>query len=155
MPLHQQGDTHQGNQPANKRNDMLDVISTDHPTGRWLRNIDEKTAHWQGEARNNAFMDNCFACHSLRSPLTDGIKANTPFLDQFSPSLLAAPMYYADGQIKEEVYVYGSFLQSKMYAAGVNCLDCHDKHTMKLKIEGNGLCLQCHGAEVYSVKSHH
>ena len=64
-------------------------------------------------------------------------------------------MYYADGQIKEEVYVYGSFLQSKMYAAGVNCLDCHDKHTMKLKIEGNGLCLQCHGAEVYSVKSHH
>ena len=155
MPLHSPPDTQQNNQPAKKRNVVKDIISTNHPTGQWLRNVDEKTAHWQGETRNNAFMDNCFSCHSLRSPLTDGIKRNTPFLDQFSPNLLAAPMYHADGQIKEEVYVYGSFLQSKMYAAGVNCLDCHDKHTLKLKIEGNGLCLQCHGSGVYNVKSHH
>jgi len=69
--------------------------------------------------------------------------------------MLNAPMYHADGQIKEEVYVYGSFLQSKMFKSGVNCLDCHDKHTMKLKIEGNGLCLQCHGSEVYNVPTHH
>jgi hypothetical protein len=68
---------------------------------------------------------------------------------------LAPPNYHADGQIKEDVYVYGSFLQSKMYKAGVNCLDCHDKHTMKSKSEGNGLCLQCHGSEVYNVKKHH
>jgi len=100
-------------------------------------------------------MDNCFACHSLRSPLTDGFKANKPFLEQFTPQLPAAPNYHADGQIKEEVYVYGSFLQSKMYGAGVNCLDCHDKHTMKIKIEGNGLCLQCHSGETYNVKAHH
>ncbi len=129
--------------------------SSQHSTGQWLRGVGDKTAHWQGEARDNDFMDNCFACHSLRAPLTDGIKANTAFLDQFMPNLLAAPLYHADGQIKEEDYVYGSFLQSKMFAAGVNCLDCHDQHTMKVKIEGNGLCLQCHGAEVYQVKSHH
>lgn len=138
-----------------KRNVSNDIISSNHPTGQWLRNIGDKTAHWQGDKRDNAFMDGCFACHTLRSPLTDGIKANTPFLDQFTPQLPSAPNYFADGQIKEEVYVYGSFLQSKMFAAGVNCLDCHDKHTMKLKIEGNGLCLQCHGGEVYNVKSHH
>jgi len=132
-----------------------DVTSLKHPTGRWLRAIDEKTAHWQGKPRDNAFMDNCFACHALRSPLTDGFKANKAFLDQFSPQLPATPNYYADGQIKEEVYVYGSFLQSKMYSKGVNCIDCHDKHTMKVKIVGNGLCLQCHGGEVYNVKSHH
>lgn len=131
------------------------VTSINHPTGRWLRSIGDKTAHWEGGERNNDFMDNCFACHSLRAPLTDGFKANTPFLDQFTPNFTASPNYYADGQIKEEVYVYGSFLQSKMYKEGVNCLDCHDKHTMKLKVEGNGLCLQCHGAEVYNVKKHH
>ena len=139
---------------SNKRN-VDDVTSLNHPTGQWLRAIGEKTAHWQGEQRDNAFMDNCYACHSLRSPLTDGFKANKAFLDQFSPQLPSTPNYYADGQIKEEVYVYGSFLQSKMYGKGVNCLDCHDKHTMKLKVEGNGLCLQCHGGEVYNVKSHH
>ena len=137
------------------RDITADTISTQHPTGQWLRSIGDKTAHWQGESRDNKFMDGCFACHSLRAPLTDGIIPNTPFLDQYTPQLLASPNYHVDGQIKEEVYVYGSFLQSKMFAAGVNCLDCHDKHTMKLKIEGNGLCLQCHGAEVYDVKTHH
>lgn len=140
---------------AKKTDSRADSTSLSHPIGQWLRSIGDKTAHWQGEKRDNSFMDGCFACHSLRSPLTDGFKANTPFLDQFTPQLPAAPNYHADGQIKEEVYVYGSFLQSKMFAAGVNCLDCHDKHTMKLKIKGNGLCLQCHGAEIYNVKSHH
>jgi len=138
-----------------KRNVANDITSTKHPTGQWLRAAADKTAQWQGAKRDNSFMDNCFACHALRAPLTDGIKVNTPFLDQFMPQLPSAPSYHADGQIKEEVYVYGSFLQSKMYNKGVNCLDCHDKHTMKLKIEGNGLCLQCHGGEVYNVKSHH
>lgn len=138
-----------------KRNVADDVMSIKHPTGQWLRRMGDKTAHWQGDKRDNAFMDNCFSCHSLRSPLTDGFKANNHFLDQFIPQLPSAPNYYADGQIKEEVYVYGSFLQSKMYGKGVNCLDCHDKHTMKLKIQGNGLCLQCHSGEEFNVKSHH
>lgn len=149
------GDMTEHTKTATKRNVSADVTSTNHPTGQWLRSVGEKTAHWQGKARDNSFMDGCFACHSLRAPLTDGIEPKVPFLDQFTPQLLASPNYYADGQIKEEVYVYGSFLQSKMYAAGVNCLDCHDKHTMKLKVEGNGLCLQCHGGEVYDVKDHH
>ncbi len=140
---------------SNKRNVANDITSTKHPTGQWLRTTADKTAKWQGEKRDNSFMDNCFACHSLRAPLNDGISPNKPFLDQFTPQLPSAPNYHADGQIKEEVYVYGSFLQSKMYGKGVNCLDCHDKHTMKLKAEGNGLCLQCHGGEVYNVKSHH
>jgi len=149
------GDMPEHVQKSGKRKVGVDVTALSHPTGQWLRDITDKTAHWQGKKRDNSFMDGCFACHSLRSPLTDGFKANTPFLDQFSPQLPSFPNYHADGQIKEEVYVYGSFLQSKMFAAGVNCLDCHDKHTMKLKIEGNGLCLQCHSGEVFNVKNHH
>lgn len=123
--------------------------------GVWLRNIGDKTAHWQGKERDNSFMGNCFACHSLSSPLTDGFKHGKVFLDQFTPQLLQAPLYYTDGQINDEVCVHGSFLQSKMYRAGVNCIDCHDSHSMKLKIEGNGLCLQCHSSETFNVKSHY
>ena len=145
---------HAEHNKSEKRNVGKDITSIKHPTGQWLRTAADKTAKWQGAKRDNSFMDNCFACHALRAPLTDGFKANTPFLAQFMPQLPTAPNYHADGQIKEEVYVYGSFLQSKMYDKGVNCLDCHDKHTMKLKIQGNGLCLQCHGSEVYNVKSH-
>ncbi len=102
--------------------------------------------------------DSADALENLRS-------SNRDILERYDPEEMArkiqlrlvpsAPNYYADGQIKEEVYVYGSFLQSKMYTAGVNCLDCHDKHSMKLKIEGNGLCLQCHSNEIYNTKDHH
>ena len=41
-------------------------------------------------------------------------------------------LYYADGQIRDEVYVYGSFLQSAMYRAGVTCSDCHNPHSLAL-----------------------
>ncbi|GAA6186208.1 multiheme c-type cytochrome [Aliiglaciecola sp. NS0011-25] len=138
-----------------KRDVVADITSTKHPTGQWLRGINDKVASWQGLPRDNSFMDTCFSCHALRAPLGDGINAQKPFLDQFTPQLIAAPIYHVDGQIQEEVYVYGSFLQSKMYRAGVNCLDCHDKHTMKIKVEGNGLCLQCHSAQEYQANSHH
>ncbi|AWB69075.1 hypothetical protein C2869_17870 [Saccharobesus litoralis] len=130
-------------------------------TGAWLRNQGEKVAKWRNQdgspakPRNNQFMDACFACHSLRSPVTDGIDANQPFFDQFSPQFLVPPLYHADGQIKDEVYVYGSFMQSKMHQAGVNCLDCHDPHTMKVKTLDNGLCLQCHSPDEYNVQEHH
>ncbi|TKB02430.1 ammonia-forming cytochrome c nitrite reductase subunit c552 [Alteromonas portus] len=130
--------------------------------GKWLLKEGSSIASWHekkdGEfvpaSRNNSFMDTCFACHSLRSALTDGIEPQQPFLDQFSPSLLISPLYFADGQIREEVYVYGSFLQSRMYDAGVNCIDCHSPHSMKLKIEGNGLCLQCHSVDTFQGEIH-
>lgn len=121
---------------------------------KWLRKVGEKTASWHGKKRDNSFMDTCFACHSFRSPVTDGIDPSKAFLDQFSPSFITYPLYEVDGQIKEEVFVYGSFLQSKMYKAGVNCIDCHDPHTMQVKAQDNGLCLQCHSAEEFNQVSH-
>lgn len=97
----------------------------------------------------------CAACHSRRSPLTDGFTANQSFLDVFEPSLLTEPLYYHDGQIKDEVYVYGSFLQSKMFHEGVTCSDCHESHSLELKVQGNGLCFQCHKASVFDQTKHH
>ena len=57
------------------------------------------------------------------------------------PSLLDDGLYFSDGQILEEVYVYSSFLQSKMYRSNVGCGDCHDVHSLQLVREGNELCL--------------
>lgn len=114
------------------------------------------TAHWTGKhPRRRPELQVCAACHSRRAPLNDGIDPALKFLDQFSPSLLDAGLYHADGQIQGEVYVWGSFQQSKMFQAGVSCLDCHDSHSLKLKVEGNGLCTQCHGAQTFDVPSHH
>ena len=92
-----------------------------------------------------ADIQQCAGCHARREPLGDGNPLpGTPFHDAYRLSLLTQPLYHADGQIRDEVYVYGSFLQSKMYEAGVSCMNCHDAHTAELKAEGNGVCTQCH-----------
>ncbi|MEM7668856.1 MAG: multiheme c-type cytochrome, partial [Pseudomonadota bacterium] len=71
----------------------------------------------------------CAGCHSRREALLDGNPLpGTPFADAYRLSLLRDGLYHADGTIRDEVYVYGSFLQSRMYAKGVRCSDCHDPH---------------------------
>src|SRR5262249_1211337 len=67
-----------------------------------------------------------------------------PLLEEFVPELGREPLYFADGQIHDEVYEYGSFRQSKMYQRGVRCTDCHDPHSAKLRAAGNALCVRCH-----------
>ena len=97
----------------------------------------------------------CAPCHSRRGAMGDETHAKADFLDNYLPSLLTENLYFADGQIEDEVYVYGSFIQSKMYRHDVRCSDCHDAHTIKLVKEGNELCLQCHRAAQYDTKDHH
>jgi predicted CXXCH cytochrome family protein len=92
-----------------------------------------------------AEIQQCAGCHSRREPFGDGNPLpGTAFHDAYRLALLREGLYHADGTIKDEVYVYGSFLQSKMYANGVRCTDCHDAHTAGLKAEGNAVCAQCH-----------
>ncbi len=97
----------------------------------------------------------CAPCHSRRAELGDYDHTGAELLDYMLPSLLQEGLYHADGQILGEVYVYGSFLQSKMYARAVSCQDCHDSHSLKLHRPGNELCLQCHQREVYDTRDHH
>ncbi|WP_207060715.1 tetratricopeptide repeat protein [Motiliproteus sp. SC1-56] len=89
-------------------------------------------------------VEQCARCHSRRQTLGVGPQPGAPLLDSVLPALLKQGMYHADGQIQGEVYVYGSFVQSRMHQAGVSCTDCHDPHTNKLRVTGNELCTQCH-----------
>jgi tetratricopeptide (TPR) repeat protein len=97
----------------------------------------------------------CAPCHSRRAILGDYTHAEKDLLDSLLPSLLTEELYFADGQILQEVYVYGSFTQSKMYRRDVRCSDCHDVHRLKPGKEGNALCLQCHRGKIYDTKEHH
>ncbi len=100
----------------------------------------------------------CAPCHSRRYQLGDNKHEEGELLDVMVPTLLTEELYHADGQIKEEVYVYGSFVQSKMYSKGVRCSDCHDMHSLKpfqSGWQGNDLCLQCHRAADYDTRKHH
>jgi predicted CXXCH cytochrome family protein len=91
----------------------------------------------------------CAACHSRRVELTGQSPPppGQPRLDHHLPSLLMPGLYHADGQQLDEVFVDGSYRQSRMYQQGVGCTACHNPHTGKLKLAGNAVCLQCHAAQ--------
>jgi len=75
-------------------------------------------------------------------------------MDDYLPALLDEGLYHADGQILDEVYEYGSFLQSRMYAVGVRCSHCHEPHSLKLRAPGNAVCTACHTAGPPPALSH-
>lgn len=96
----------------------------------------------------------CGGCHSRRQVIGEIDPAND-YHDQYSLRLLDSPLYHPDGQIRDEVFVLGSFMQSKMYQAGVTCTNCHNAHTGQVKAQDNGLCTQCHTVERYDTEKHH
>ena len=100
-----------------------------------------------------AELDVCAPCHSRRSQIADGAPGE-PFLDRYHPALLEEGLYHADGQILDEVYVWGSFLQSRMHRAGVVCSDCHDPHSLRIE-EPDAVCAGCHQSEVFAAPAHH
>lgn len=95
----------------------------------------------------------CAQCHSRRGELSQW-NPTTSYANYDLLRLIEPNLYYADGQMKDEVYVYGSFLQSKMHQNGVVCSDCHNPHSLKLKYLGNQTCLQCHRATVFDTPKH-
>jgi len=103
---------------------------------------------------NHQYVDNCARCHSRRGIMGDFDPHSKSIHNHVSPSLPMEPNWHIDGQIKEEDYVYASFLQSRMYMEDVQCNDCHNVHSGKLVLQGNDLCLQCHKANDYDTPSH-
>ncbi len=100
-------------------------------------------------------MNTCAACHARRATLSEERKAGAPLEDSHRLAMLTAPNYHADGQQREEVYVWGSFLQSKMHQNGVTCMDCHEPHSLQLRATGNALCTRCHNAAEFDAPAHH
>jgi tetratricopeptide (TPR) repeat protein len=88
----------------------------------------------------------CARCHARRNGLSKDYRYGKPFMDYYVPQVLIDPFYYPDGQILDEVYVYGSFIQSKKYQRGIRCTDCHNPHTARPYAYGNDLCTGCHSA---------
>lgn len=99
-------------------------------------------------------LDQCGACHARRVRLREDA-SHERMLDTWRPELLQDGLYFVDGQIKDEVFEIGSFLQSKMAARGVACSHCHDPHTGRLRAEGNALCTRCHDRQTFDGPQHH
>jgi predicted CXXCH cytochrome family protein len=100
-------------------------------------------------------VETCGLCHARRGSFSEDWVPGRWLSDTHAVSALARGLYHADGQMLDEVYNYGSFKQSRMFAAGVTCGDCHEPHGAKLRAPGDGVCLQCHAADNYAAVAHH
>lgn len=101
-------------------------------------------------------VETCAPCHSRRSDI-GGAYVGCRFDEHYACQLLERQLYHDDGQIRDEDYVYGSFIQSKMFHNGIRCTDCHDPHSVRVKFTDNQLCTSCHQhpAGKYDTPNHH
>ena len=124
----------------------LPVDLDDAKGADWVIDIDTGIATRSQPAARQQQPEACGRCHSRRGDLTLDYRYGRPLTDTHMPSLLEEGLYFPDGRMLDEVYVYGSFLQSKMYGKGVTCTDCHNPHAANLITapDRNGVCARCH-----------
>ncbi len=134
----------------------LSVRLTDADQATWIFESDtSKTATRTLPQDNENLLNICGRCHAHRTQIHPDFEHGASLLQSHQPSVLEEPLYFSDGQIREEVYVYGSFTQSKMFENGVVCKDCHEPHSGKIYVQGNALCYRCHAPQEYGVRAHH
>lgn len=132
---------------------VLDLL--ERGAGAWILDPRTNVPRRSAPLGSQAELETCARCHSHRIELTARADAGPPLLDTHLPSVLSTAVYHADGQVREESFEWGSFVQSRMHAAGVRCSDCHDPHSLGLRAQGNDLCNRCHPAERYDTPAHH
>lgn len=121
----------------------------------WIFDTLKGNAYRSKPRTDHTQINMCARCHSRRFVIWDDYEYGKSILQTHRPDILFEYLYYHDGQIKEEDYVYGSFLQSTMYQEGVTCTDCHDAHSYQPLAEGNLVCAKCHMPTKYDTPEHH
>ena len=98
--------------------------------------------------------ETCDRCHSRRGQFSETWRPGQPLTDTHLPAFLTSDLFEDDGQMKDEVFNTSSFQQSKMFAKGVVCTDCHDPHSGKLKASKSEVCSQCHDPQKFAATAH-
>ncbi|MEM6257979.1 MAG: tetratricopeptide repeat protein [Planctomycetota bacterium] len=137
------------------KGDMGLVIRLKDETRQWVMNTETGIAERVTPLEEDKVLNACARCHSRRSQISHNGDAGVSFHDNYRPSHLTEGLYHPDGQIQDEVYVWGSFVQSKMHMAGVSCMDCHDPHTARVPTQRNDLCAKCHMPSKFDTFEHH
>ena len=140
---------------AGARTEGLAFKLDDYSSGAWVLAPGERIARRTQPLAEHREVEMCGRCHSRRAQIWPEYRHGEPLAQTYRVALIDPGLYHEDGQILEETYEYGSFLQSRMYAAGVTCSNCHEPHTARLRAAGNALCSQCHQAASFDTPKHH
>jgi len=142
-----------GREPAGEPG--LAVLFHDRRGRAWKMDEARGIAKLSGFPAERVEVEACARCHARRGLLTEDYRPGRPLAQTHRPSLLDEGLYYDDGQMRDEVYNWGSFLQSRMHRAGVTCSDCHDPHDAKVRGGKDAVCAACHKPEVFATRRHH
>jgi len=145
----------QGAAPQPGADNGLLVHFTDRKDAYWKMNYIAGNSQRSRPRANTDELEMCGRCHARRSEISEAYVPGKPLLNTHRVTLLEERMYTADGQMQDEVYNYGSFLQSRMFHDGVTCSDCHEPHSQKLRREKEQVCGICHDLPKYSAVAHH
>ena len=135
----------------------LAVDLGEHKSNSWVMNpqsgIAERSEPMSQQPQEP---ESCGRCHARRGLITSDYEYGKPLADTHLLALLDEHLYFSDGQIKDEVYVYGSFIQSRMYQAGVTCSNCHDPHSGSLQTGStpSDVCSLCHLPAIFASPDH-
>jgi tetratricopeptide (TPR) repeat protein len=138
-----------------KGDPRLQVRFTERRSRHWKMDLERGIARPVSAPAFRIEVETCARCHARRGVLTEDWRPGRPLAETHRPALLAEGLYYADGQMRDEVYNWGSFLQSRMYAAGITCSDCHDAHSGKVRVSADDVCSSCHQPERFATPKHH
>jgi tetratricopeptide (TPR) repeat protein len=131
------------------------VADLTEPPSAWIPDPKTGIAHRERPRQSKAEIETCARCHARRALLFEDYRAGQPLLQTHEPALLDALLYHADGQQMDEDYEYGSFLQSRMYASGVSCGDCHEVHGVRRPSDPDRVCFICHLPARFDSPDHH
>lgn len=121
---------------------------------QWVFNQDKGIAYPKEIINNTRGIETCARCHSRATRFSDDYRHGESLLQTHLPANIDSGIYYMDGQVKDEDFEYGSFLQSKMYAQGVSCVNCHNPHSGRVIAAGNQLCSSCHSDARFNTPTH-
>jgi tetratricopeptide (TPR) repeat protein/nitrate/TMAO reductase-like tetraheme cytochrome c subunit len=141
-------------QPADSRKGLAIGLKSRWQEAWQFLNPDSASAQRDAPAQQS-LMNVCANCHSQRSQIAEQAPSGEPLEHTHRPTLPSPPNYFADGQQNGEVYIWESFRQSRMFQKGVTCMDCHEPHSLKVRVEGNSLCGHCHNSETFDSRKHH
>jgi predicted CXXCH cytochrome family protein len=129
-------------------------VAARRPAADWTPDPETGSPSAKVERPPGDEVETCARCHSRRGQIATEWRPGHPIAQTHSPVSLAAGLFEADGQMKDEVFNDHSFKQSLMYEKGVVCSDCHDPHSGKVRAQGPAICGQCHQPERFAAVAH-
>ncbi len=144
----------QGGHPAGVAHRGFASVAAERGAVSWQPDPKTGSPSSSSPALTGGVNETCDRCHSRRGEFSESWHPGQRLTETHLPAFLTSDLFEDDGQMKDEVFNTSSFQQSKMFAKGVTCTECHDAHSGSLKAAKSEVCSQCHAPDKFAAPAH-